>query len=113
MPSRQSGSLTRAVLRVAGRKTGENRWVRAFYNAGSVTARSFGRVLHTLWLEVTGLFFLVLALVGVGAAIREYHRHAAGSAGTGKIFLASGFALLFLYFGVSSFWNSRKKSKKR
>jgi hypothetical protein len=112
MSSRPPGAVTRAVLRVAGRKTGENRWVRAFYSAGNVTARTFGRVLHTLWLEVTGFFFLVLAMVGAAAAIREYHRHLAGTAGAGKIFLAAGFALLFLYFGVSSFWSSGNKSKK-
>jgi hypothetical protein len=99
------------VLRVAGRKTGENRWVRAFYNAGNVTARSFARVLHALWLEVTGFFFLVLALVGAAAGVREYHHYLAGTAGLGKIFLAAAFVLLFLYFGVSSFWNSRKKTK--
>lgn len=107
--SRPSGTVTRAVLRVAGRKTGENRWVRAFYNAGSVTARTFSRVLHVLWLEVTGFFFLVLAIVGGGAAVREYHRHLAGTAGIGKMYLAIAFAVMFGYFGVSSFWKSRKK----
>ena len=47
---------------------------RAFYNAGSVTVRNVGRVLHVLWLEVTGLLFLLLACVGGAAAVREYHR---------------------------------------
>ncbi len=97
------------MLRVAGRKTGENRWVRAFYHAGSVTARSIGRVLRVLWLEVTGLFFLVLALVGGAAAVREYHRHEGGNVSTAKMLLASAFAVVFTYFGVSSFWRSRKR----
>ena len=96
-------------MRVAGRKTGENRWVRAFYRGGSVTLRNISRVLHVLWLEVAGLFFLVLALVGAGAAVREYHRHAAGTGSEGKMILASMFALLFAYFGVSSFWRSRRR----
>ncbi len=109
LPSRDFGTHGRAWLRVAGRKTGENRWVRACYRAGSVTLRSIGRVLHILWLEVTGLFFLVLALVGAGAAVREYHRHAAGTGPVAKMLLATAFALLFAYFGVSSFWRSRKK----
>ncbi len=109
VPSRDFGTQGRALLRVAGRKTGENRWVRAIYHAGSITIRSVGRVLHVLWLEVTGLFFLVLALVGGGAAVREYHRHAAGNGSTAKMLLASAFALVFAYFGVSSFWRSRKK----
>jgi hypothetical protein len=106
---RDIGTQGRAFLRVAGRKGGENRWVRAFYRAGAVTLRSIGRVLHVLWLEVTGLLFLFLAVVGGGAAIRQYHRYQAGTAGIGKVLLAAGFALIFAYFGLSSFWKSRKK----
>ena len=108
MSSRPSGALTRAVLRVAGRRTGESRWVRAFYNAGTVTVRTTARVLHVLWLEVTGFFFLVLAIVGGGAAVREYHRHLAGTAGIGKMYLAIAFGVMFAYFGVTSFWKSRR-----
>ena len=107
--SRGFGTHGRAFLRVAGRKTGENRWVRAFYNAGSVTVRSVSRVLHVLWLEVTGFVFLVVAMIGGGAAVREYHRYQAGTATVGKTLLAAGFAALFAYFGVSSFWRSRKR----
>lgn len=101
--------IGRALLRVAGTKTGENRWVRAVYRAGSVTVQSTARVLHVLWLEMTGLFFLILAFVGAAAAVREYHRHSAGSASIGKVLLAATFAALFSYFGVSSFWRSRKR----
>ncbi len=110
MPSRDFGTQGRAFLRVAGRKSGENRWVRAFYKAGTVTINSVSRVLRVLWLEITGLLFLVLALVGGGAAVRQYHRFTAGTAGLGKVLLASAFTLVFAYFGVSSFWRSRRKS---
>ena len=109
MPSHNFGTQGRAFLRVAGRKTGENRWVRAFYRGGSVTLGSVGRVLHVLWLEVAGLFFLVLALVGGAAAVREYHRYANGTSGVGRVLLAAAFALAFLYFGVSSFTRSRRR----
>ena len=109
MPSRNLGTQGRAVLRMAGRKTGENRWVRAFYRGGSVTLRHVGRVLHVLWLEVAGLLFLVLALVGTGAAIREFHRLGAGDGSKGKMLLAATFAAAFAYFGVTSFWRSRHK----
>lgn len=108
MPSRGFGTQGRAILRVAGRKTGENRWVRAFYKAGSVTARNFGRILHVLWLEVAGLLFLFLAMVGSAAAIREYHRHSVGQGSAGKMVLAAAFAVAFAYFGMSSFWRSRR-----
>ena len=109
MPSRDFGTQGRAFLRVAGRKGGENRWVRALYRAGQVTLSSIGRVLHVLWLEVTGLLFLVLAVVGGGASVRQYHRYQAGAAGAGKAVLAAAFALVFAYFGVSSFWKSRRR----
>jgi hypothetical protein len=103
------GMLGRAFLRVAGTKTGENRLVRAAYRASSVTLQSVGRVLRVLWLEMTGLFFLGLALMGAAAAVREHHRQLAGSGSGAKMLLASGFAALFGYFGVSSFWRSRRK----
>jgi hypothetical protein len=109
VPSRDFGTQGRAFLRVAGRKGGENRWVRALYRAGKVTAGTVGRVLHVLWLEVTGLLFLTLAVIGGGAAVRQYHRYQAGASGLGNGVLAATFALVFAYFGVSSFWRSRKR----
>ena len=107
--TRDLGRQGRALMRVAGARTGKNRWVRAFYNAGSTTVRSVSRVLHVLWLEVTGLLYLLLAMVGAAAAVREYYRHAAGSGSTGKMLLAAFFAVLFGYFGLSSFWRSRRR----
>jgi len=99
----------RALLRVAGRRGGESRVMRALYSGVSTTLSSVSRVLHVLWLEVTGLLFLVLALVGGGAAVHEYHRYRAGQGAAGKMVLATVFTLMFAYFGVSSFWRSKKK----
>jgi hypothetical protein len=109
VPSRDFGTQGRALLRVAGRRSGENRWVRAFYRAGKVTLGTVGRVLHVLWLEVTGLLFLALAVIGGAAAVRAYHHYTAGAEGLAKPALAAVFALVFAYFGVTSFWRSRKR----
>ncbi len=109
LPSPGLGMVGRALLRVAGTRTGENRWVRAVYRAGSVTVRSTTRVLHILWLEVTGLFFLMLAFVCGAAAVREHHRQLAGTGSPGKMLLAWAIAVMFGYFGVSSIWRSRRK----
>ena len=114
--STNSDSLARqgrAALRIAGRKTGENRWARAFYRGGSSFLGSVGSVLHSLWLEVTGFLFLVLAVIGAGATVREYHRFLTGAAPRGRVVLGVVFTLLFLYFGVESFLRSRRKSKRR
>jgi hypothetical protein len=106
------GRQSRAALRVAGRRTGENRWVRALYRAGAATMGSVGHVLHALWLEVTGFLFLVLAVIGGAATVREYHRYVAGTTSVSKVALAAAFTLVFVYFGVNSFWRSRKKGNK-
>jgi hypothetical protein len=106
------GRQGRAALRVAGRKTGQNRWARAFYRGGSSFVGSVGHVVHALWLEVTGFLFIVLGVIGGGATAREYHRYLAGTTTRGRVILAALFTLLFLYFGVNSFWRSRRKTKR-
>jgi 4-amino-4-deoxy-L-arabinose transferase-like glycosyltransferase len=109
LPSQSYGRKGRALLRVAGTKTGENRFVRAMYRASSVTLQNTGRILHVLWLEVTGLFFLVLAFVCGASGLREHHRQLAGTGSAGKMLLAWALAVMFGYFGVSSMFHSRKK----
>jgi hypothetical protein len=110
--SQDFGRQSRAALRIAGRKTGENRWARAFYRGGSAFLGSVRHVLGALWLEVTGFLFLVLAVIGGGAAVREYRRYVAGTTPLGKVVTGAMFTLLFLYFGVNSFWRARLKSKR-
>jgi hypothetical protein len=106
------GRQGRAALRIAGRKSGENRWARAFYRGGSSFLASVRHVLRALWLEVTGFLFLVLAVIGGGASVREYRRYVAGTTSVGKVAIAVMFSLLFLYFGVESFVRARRKSKR-
>ena len=79
--------------------------------AVSTTARAFGRVLHQLWLEVMGLVFLVMAASGGAAAVHEYSKYQAGKAGLGRVVVAICFTVTFAWFGVSSFWRVKQKSK--
>ena len=74
-------------------------------NSFLVTLRRIGKV---LWLEITGSLFLWLGLVGGFACWREYHAYTAGKVGPGRAVIAGLFAFLFVYFGVSSFFNARK-----
>ncbi len=69
----------------------------------------FGKVLHQLWLEVTGFVFLAFAAIGVVALVKEYAAYRAGHATSGKVAAAAGFSLLFAWFGTSSFWRARAK----
>lgn len=100
------------VARVAGDQAGRNRTLNALWGAVRTTARSFGHVLHLLWLEVTGLLFLVMALGLGNAAFKEYGKYRAGQIGPARAEVAIGFTLAFVWFGLSSFWRVRKKRER-
>jgi hypothetical protein len=107
-------SLTRTLqllAQVAGRQAGQSRTLAAVLHAGGVTLRSFGRVLHQLWLEVTGFVFLAMAGIGGIALSREYVKYQAGRTGPGRAVIALCFCLTFGYFGLSSFWRVRRKKQ--
>ena len=83
----------------------------AFLRAGRITATHVGRILHQLWLEVTGFVFLVLAGIGSLALFREYTQYQGGKANPRRMVAAICFTVMFAWFGVSSFWKTRKKDK--
>jgi hypothetical protein len=99
------------VTRVAGRQIQKTRTFTAVWGAGRATARHFSRVLGQLWLEVTGFVFLALAGIGALALVREYAKYHAGNVSSSRTALAAGFTGLFCWFGVSSFWRVRKKTR--
>ena len=95
-----------AVRQVQGTRT----WG-AFLRAGRITATHAGRVLHQLWLEVTGFVFLVLAAIGSLALFREYSQYQTGKANPTRIVVAICFTVMFAWFGVTSFLTTRKRHR--
>ena len=75
---------------------------------GSSMFATFGRVLRALMLQVTGFLFLVIAVMLGSKTFREYQVHVATHASPSRFYLATFFCILFTYFGLSSFWRSRK-----
>ena len=65
------------------------------------------RPLHTLWNQVIGFFFLVLAALPVPSAIRQIHDPASYP----KLILIIPFTLVMGAFGISSFLKARKISR--
>jgi hypothetical protein len=108
--ARKLGLVARVATRVAAQQAGRSRRISALRSAGRVTLSHFARVLHLLWLQVTGFFFLALAFLGGGAVVEQYPKYQAGKISGARLLLAAAFMLLFAYFGVSSFWRVRKKS---
>ncbi|HZQ21207.1 MAG TPA: hypothetical protein VFA89_00115 [Terriglobales bacterium] len=104
----------RILARVAAQQASRSRTAGAVLQGARTTLTHFGRVLHQLWLEVTGFVFLALAGIGGLAGVREFAKFEAGKAGAGsRLAVAICFCLTFAYFGLSSFWRVRKKSKRR
>ncbi len=97
------------LARVVAQSAGRNRTVSAVVKGVRTTASHFGRVLHQLWLEVTGFVFLALAFIGAAAFFREYARYQAGQTTTVRVVIAIVFTLTFVWFGVTSFWRVWKK----
>ena len=97
------------LARVVSQSAGRNRTVSAVVKGFRASAAHFGRVLHQLWLEVTGFVFLALAFIGAIAFFREFARYQAGQTTTGRVVVAIVFTLTFVWFGVSSFWRVWKK----
>jgi hypothetical protein len=97
------------LARVLGRQAGKSRFGAAVLTGLRATISSFARILHQLWLEVTGFVFLALALIGGLAVPREYVKYQAGQQGPARLLVALCFCLTFGYFGLSSFWRVRKK----
>jgi hypothetical protein len=103
---------TKLILRVAANMVEHSRTGRALLAGMRATARSFGLVLHQLWLEVTGFTFLALAGIGAMAGMREYGKYQSGhAAGPGRLLLAVCFTVSFTWFGLSSFWRVKRKVK--
>ena len=101
------------LARIAGQQAGRSRTWQAAQAAWSGVSGRLTRVLHQLFLEVTGFVFLVLASIGAFALVREYEKYRVGKVGGGKLLLAAAFLLLFTWFGLSSFWRARRRARTR
>ena len=102
------------ILRLALQQLRRSRTGAALIDGVQATARSVGKVLHQLFLEVTGFTFLAIAAIGAVAGVREYGKyHAAQQASPGRLILAVAFTLSFAWFGLSSFWRVNKSAAKQ
>jgi hypothetical protein len=99
------------LAKLAVRQAQGTRTWGAFLGASRITATHVGRVLHQLWLEVTGFVFLVLAAIGSLALFREYSQYQSGRANLTRIVAAICFTVMFSWFGVTSFLRTRKRNK--
>lgn len=102
----QSAADAAAQSRAAGQAAGKAS--RGVVRGVGGFLRPFGRVGGILWLEVTGAFFFLFALVFAAAMYRTRPAHLIGP--FDKPFLASGVMMLvFVYLGITSFLRAGRR----
>lgn len=109
VPEHSGADKFRAATRVLGRRAGESRLTRATWSAGRSFFGTVQHVIHVLFHQVTGLFFLIFGLVVSFGCVREYRAYAAGQVGPGRAILAGILAAAFLYFAISNFARAGRK----
>jgi len=70
--------------------------------------RPFRRVGGIIWLEVTGVFFLLPVIV-FGPTVWRTRASYAHGPDHSTFLISAGVVLVFLYLGVSSFWRARRR----
>lgn len=101
-----------AVGRVLWRLGNRHRAVRGGVAAAKGVGRAAARATRVLVLEITGLFFAVFALTGLGAAWRQWSLLESGDAAASRshVVVALAFSAVFVYFSATSFWKARRES---
>ena len=83
---------------------------------GEAVWRPFVRLSGVLWLEFTGVFFGIFSLYAAGGAWKlrgDWHQGTANHDAHMHFLMATGMALLFGYFCVSSFVRAARKGRAR
>jgi hypothetical protein len=69
----------------------------------------FLRTLRQLWLEFIGGIFISLGVLFILAAVKEYRKYVQSpELGTGRFLMVLLSSLVMIFFGLESFWKSRK-----
>lgn len=100
------------AARVAGKQIKGSRTYGAVLGGIRATVGHFAGVARQLWHEITGFIFIVFAVIGGAALVKEYIAYRAGGVSPNHMAVAAGFTLVFGWFGVTSFWRARRPRKK-
>lgn len=104
-----AGTAYRILRGTPGRNTRLLRGVKAGVRGFAGPMR---KVLHVLFLEVSGLVFLFISLGVLSAFLREYKKYAMHEVGVEHVLVTAAVGAMFLYFAVSSFWRARRRRSK-
>jgi hypothetical protein len=98
-----------ALGRFAAREAGKSRLFRAAYMGVRTALHSLGRVIHQAFLQLTGLVFCLFAVEFALRIPGTYCDQLAGRHGPYQLYLLAFFTVIFAWFGITSFWRTRKR----
>ena len=106
-----------AKITVAAKKAGsgvkKDRLLGAIFVGGKTFVSAIGNAMYALWLQATGLIFLMFTVVAGSALFRRYHENHNHFANTRPFWQIGIFFLVCLWFTVVSFSRAKKTMKRR
>ncbi len=81
---------------------------KGLFAGSSAFLQAVTRVARILFHQVMGFLFLCFGVFIGSKAVHEYRQYSLGQADRNRFLLAAVFAIIFVYFGLSSFWRARK-----
>jgi hypothetical protein len=89
----------------------KDRLLNAVFAGGKSFVVSISRTFYALWLQTTGLMFLVFTAGGGSSLFFEYHKH--HLADPKRLMIVSAFTLICGYFTLLSFLKARRNLKRK
>ena len=102
-------TVVTALGRLAGRRANNSRLLRASATAARAMLSSWRRLLHMLWLQITGVLFCFFALGFATRIPHVYQEYASGKTPNYRFLLLVCVTAMFAWFGASSLWKAARK----
>jgi hypothetical protein len=111
----QRAVTSAAKITVAAKRTGsvvkKDRLMGAIFAGGKTFLIAIARAMYALWLQATGLIFLMFTVIAGSALIKRYHENHNHFANTRPFWQIGIFFLVCLWFTVVSYSRAKKTMK--
>jgi Mn2+/Fe2+ NRAMP family transporter len=87
----------------------KDRLLNAIFAGGKTILVSLGRTLYALWLQTTGLVYVMFTVLAASALVRQYHKDQ--FADRKRFWLTAAFLAISFWFTLVSFRRAKKTMK--
>jgi hypothetical protein len=113
----QRAVTSAAKITVAAKKARsgvkKDRLLGAIFVGGKTFLAAIGKAVYALWLQASGLIYVMFTVVAGSALVREYRANHNHFANTRPFWQIGIFFAVCLWFTVVSFWRAKKTMKRR